>query len=86
MIETWTKTDNLGRVIESGRAEKATDSVTLKKDGKGNITWEIKAYGMSIEEAAKKALETKEKIEAALLSQTLSPYAHMADGQKSEVE
>jgi len=66
MKEYWEKKDTLGAVIEKGSSEKALESVTLKKDSKGNIVWEIKAYGLDIEEAMWKAIKTKRELEAAL--------------------
>jgi len=66
MKEYWEKKDVLGAVIEKGSSEKALESVTLKKDSKGNIVWEIKAYGLDIEEAMKKAIKTKRELEYAL--------------------
>ena len=61
--ETWVKMDENGKVIERGQSEKLMDSVTLKKDSKGQILWEIKVYGKDIHEATKTALEIKEQIE-----------------------
>jgi len=66
MKEYWEKKDENGIVIERGINEKAMESVTLKKDSKGNIVWEIKAYGLDIEEAMKKAIKTKRELEDAL--------------------
>jgi len=63
-----------GIVIERGINEKAMESVTLKKDSKGNIVWEIKAYGLDIEEAMEKALKIKQKIEAALAPEKAVSY------------
>ena len=66
MKEYWEKKDENGTVIERGINEKAMESVTLKKDSKGNIVWEIKAYGLDIEEAMEKAIKTKRELEDAL--------------------
>lgn len=59
-IETWSKTDGNGIVIEQGRVEKPIDSITLKKDSKGNIQWEIKIYSMDIHEAVERAIQEHE--------------------------
>ena len=68
MKEIWEKTiaptSDLSKamVIEKGVSEKAMDSITLKKDSKGNIVWEIKAYGMDMVEALDKAFMAKTTI------------------------
>ena len=70
MKEYWEKKDENGIVIERGINEKAMESVTLKKDSKGNIVWEIKAYGLDIEEAMEKAIKTNRELEDALSMDT----------------
>lgn len=73
MKETWEKVDGNGVVIERGISEKAMDAITLKKDSRGNILWEIKAYGLNIDEAMRKAIATKEIIEAKLNANEAKP-------------